>query len=203
MHRLVIFTRYPVPGRSKTRLIAVLGAEGAARLQRRLTEQIVERARTLAAPSLSIQICYADGEDRSMRRWLGHQLDYRQQARGDLGSRMLAAFEQAAADGMRATVIVGSDIPALTASLIDEAFVHLAAHPLVIGPAKDGGYYLIGMRRVWPELFRGIPWSSQSVLPRTLDRARTLGLGFHLLSTLGDVDRPEDLHLARHLLESK
>jgi len=200
---LVVFTRYPVPGRCKTRLIPVLGAEGAARLHRRMTEQTLERARAIADFALTIEVHYAGADDRAMRRWLGSGHQYRPQSTGDLGQRMLTTFEQAASRGSSSTVIIGSDIPQLSAEVISEAFTRLERHPLVLGPSHDGGYYLIGLRHPRRELFRRIPWSTDTVLQRTIERARKAGLGFDLLPALGDVDRPADLHLVRHLLDSK
>ena len=192
--RLIIFSRYPQPGKAKTRLIPVLGPEGAADLQRRMTEGVTRQAKALAERRpTEIDICFTDGHEDPMREWLGSDLSYRPQCEGDLGRRMTDAFEGAFRSGVDAAIIVGTDVPSLTAEILDGAFEALRRRDLVLGPATDGGYYLIGLRRPVTELFEGVPWSTADVLQRTLDIARSLGLSFTLTPPLADVDRPEDL----------
>jgi rSAM/selenodomain-associated transferase 1 len=106
---------------------------------------------------------------------------------------MASAFQASFAAGMTAGVLIGSDCPELNAPLMAEAFQLLRQHDLVLGPALDGGYYLIGVRRLIPELFTGIPWSTAEVLQQTLSIAQQLGLTVAKLPLLSDVDRPEDL----------
>lgn len=191
---LIIFARYPTPGQVKTRLIPRLGAVGAAHLYRQLAEQTLHQALRLAAQRpLRIGVWYTGGEADAMAAWLGPQVHYHRQPEGDLGERLQAALASAFAQGGGAVVAIGTDCPDLDATLLAEAFDHLKHHPLVLGPAQDGGYYLIGLREPQPQLFQGIPWSSAAVLATTVERARQLGLGPAYLATLRDVDRPEDL----------
>jgi hypothetical protein len=193
---LIVFTRYPEPGKTKTRLIPVLGAEGAATLQRKMTEnQLAEVKELQAFYSLSVEVHFAGGNEQLMQNWLGSNLIYRRQSEGDIGCRMASAFQASFAAGMNGVVIIGIDCPDLNAQLIAQAFQALCQHDLVLGPAQDGGYYLIGLRRLIPELFTGISWSTAEVLQQTLSIAQKLELAVALLPLLSDIDRPEDLSI--------
>ncbi len=191
---LIIFTRYPEPGKTKTRLIPVLGAEGAATLQRQMTEQKLAQVRELqAAYPVSVEVHFTGGNEQLMQSWLGSSLIYQRQSEGDIGCRMASAFQASFEAGMNSVVLIGIDSPDLNAQLMAEAFQALHEHDLVLGPALDGGYYLIGLRRLIPELFTGIRWSTAEVLPQTLRIAQRLELAVAKLPLLSDVDRPEDL----------
>jgi rSAM/selenodomain-associated transferase 2/rSAM/selenodomain-associated transferase 1 len=197
--RLIIFTRYPETGITKTRLIPLLGAKGAANLQRKMTESTLSRMKGLTASNeLTIEIRYDGGNEQLMRRWLGSEFEYASQREGDLGKRMQRAFEDAFKSGAAAVVIIGTDIPDLTAVDIQKAFAALKQKQMVLGPAKDGGYYLIGFEKtafspVVGDLFSGITWGENDVLINTIKIATDLGLGYSLVDELNDVDRPEDL----------
>jgi hypothetical protein len=200
--RLIVFTRFPESGKTKTRLIPVLGAAGAARLQRRMTEHTIAIAANARRrrPGLTVEVRHEGGSKALMQQWLGQQFSYRQQGDGDIGRRMVHAFEAAFQDGAGLTVIIGSDIPQISADIIHQAFDALQKNDLVFGPARDGGYYLVGMKNTIPSetycrLFDGINWGSGEVLSQTLQIAAESGLRFILLEMLGDVDRPADLHI--------
>ncbi len=196
---LIVFTRFPEPGKTKTRLIPALGTRGAARLQRQMTEHIMATAATLNGQNgLSIEVRYEGGNAALMRDWLGPNVMYRPQGSGHLGRRMQHAFEVAFQGDAEAVVMVGSDIPGISADIIRQAFKALREKDLVLGPAKDGGYYLIGLSRTltsktYAHLFDGINWGTHSVLAQTLQIANELGLHLTQLETLADVDRPADL----------
>lgn len=191
---LIIFTRYPEPGKTKTRLIPLLGEEGAATLQRQMTEQKLAEVNQLQAfYPLSVEVHFAGGNEQLMQDWLGLNWVYRRQSEGDIGDRMASAFQASFVAGMTAVVLIGTDCPELNAPLMAEAFQLLRQHDLVLGPAVDGGYYLIGLRRLIPELFAGIAWSTAEVLQQTITIAQRLGLAVAELPLLSDVDRPEDL----------
>jgi hypothetical protein len=195
--RLIIFTRLPDAGRTKTRLIPAVGAAGAAWVQQRLTEQAAQTARRARERCGCAVIVYsANNATQRCRDWLGADLGYRAQEGADLGERMHAAFIDAFRDGCDRVLLIGSDCPQLTASIVQRGFEALVEHDLVLGPANDGGYYLIGLRRKAPALFRDIPWGGDAVFERTMTRARAAQLGITQLPVLGDVDRPEDLALA-------
>jgi rSAM/selenodomain-associated transferase 1 len=200
---LVVFARFPEVGRTKTRLIPALGPQGAADFHRRLTEHAVGEARRLVRRrGVALEIHYEGGDSRRMRDWLGTDLCFRAQAAGDLGSRMQSSIAAALERADRA-VIMGSDCTELTAEVLERAFTSLSRHELVLGPARDGGYYLIGLRGAVSELFAGPTWGSGSVLAQTLAIARARGLSVHLLVPLSDVDRPEDLREASRVLAGK
>jgi rSAM/selenodomain-associated transferase 2 len=128
-----------------------------------------------------------------MRRWLGPGLHYRPQGDGDLGRRIERAFEDAFASGSDRVVIIGCDSPELDWPLLARAFAALEQSDLVVGPARDGGYYLIGLKRPTPGLCQDIQWGTEQVLAQTLRIAAQLRLRRRLLPELDDVDRPADL----------
>jgi uncharacterized protein len=191
--RLILFGRYPVPGRTKTRLIPALGPAGAADFQRRLTQESLATILQTGLPPSSVAFCYTGGTLCQVKRWLGrHGIGFSRQTGGDLGSRMANAIGAALDQGERSVVLVGTDIPAMTAEHIQTAFAALRSHDVVLGPSRDGGYWLIGMRRQ-ADLFRGIPWGSTDVLARTLAQAMRQGLTVCQLEPLDDIDTPADL----------
>lgn len=188
---LIIFTRYPEPGKTKTRLIPVLGAESAANLHRQLTETVITQVKELQ--NVLIEVHFTGGNQQLMQAWLGENITYRQQSEGDLGRRIATAFQTVFNNGIEKVVIIGSDCPTLNYQLIEEAFAALFQHELVLGRAADGGYYLIGLKRLIPELFTGINWGTSEVLQQTVKIAENLKLAVAYLTTLSDIDRPEDL----------
>jgi len=191
-----VFTRYPEPGATKTRLVPVLGPEGAAELHRRMTEHTLRKVRRfLATRPVAFQVRYEGGDGDRMRQWLGADLRMVPQAEGDLGRRMDAAFDESFRHGMKRVVVVGTDCPGIRPLHLNRAFEALRRNDAVIGPAHDGGYYLIGLGRPAPALFDGIPWGTADVLQRTLDAAAALRLRLVLLEPLDDVDRPEDIRV--------
>jgi len=199
--RLILFTRFPRVGQVKTRLVPALGAEGATALHRRLTEHALTQARQLTRTrSVALLVHYAGGDPTRMAAWLGAGQEIRPQGEGDLGKRLERAFGEAFTAGYRSTVIMGSDCPELSTEILAQAFDALEGQDLVLGPAADGGYYLIGLRRHVPQLFAGIPWGTAGVLAGTLEIAARLSLACHHLPMLADVDRPEDLLRAHAFL---
>jgi len=192
--RLIIFTRYPEPGKTKTRLIPALGPEGAADLHRQMVDSTLIWARQLEKNSaMSLEVRYEGGDEYQIRQWLGPDIPCCSQGNGDLGARMAQAFNEAFSAGIGRVIIVGTDIPGLTGGLLKSAFEALMENDLVLGPAKDGGYYLIGLRRAISQLFGEIRWGTGEVLAMTLKIADGLKLQTFLLEPLDDVDRPEDL----------
>ncbi len=128
-----------------------------------------------------------------MTAWLGPDLTYREQVPGDLGDRMHEVFSQAFHDGIKRTVIVGTDCPGLSPALIRKAFAMLRTHDLVLGPTDDGGYYLVGLRQPVAQLFGEIVWGTDSVFETTMARARAANLSIGQLRSMRDVDTTEDL----------
>lgn len=180
--RLVIFARLPVPGQAKTRLIPALGEEGAARLYARLLNQTVEVAKQSGLP---FEMRVTGGELDAFRALFGEDTQIADQGPGDLGARM-ARVEGPA-------LVIGSDCPGITAPLLRAAAQALEDRSVVIGPATDGGYYLIGFREQMPWLFEDMAWSTPAVFAETLARLAARGLGPAVLPELSDIDTPEDL----------
>lgn len=192
--RLVIFTRFPEPHKAKTRLIPALGPQRAAAVGRDMTQHTLACVRELAKDfGVAAEVRFEGGDPERMAAAFGNGFPYRRQGTGDLGCRMERAFAEAFCEGAERIVIIGTDCPEITPDLIRESFERLATCDLVLGPATDGGYYLIGLRRPAPRLFTDIPWGTERVLEQTLRRAEELGLAVCHLKTLSDVDRPEDL----------
>jgi hypothetical protein len=189
-NRIIIFTRYPEPGKTKTRLISALGEQGAAQLQKKLTEYTLREVSQLEA---DIQVYFSGGNETLMQDWLGNTYQYYPQSNGDLGERLIAALEESFTPEIEKIVIIGIDCPELNADLINEAFEKLSSNDLVLGKAEDGGYYLIGLRHFLPKLFQGIDWGTSVVLQQTIAIAETMGLAISYLPLLNDIDVPEDL----------
>lgn len=191
---LIIFSRYPEPGKTKTRMIPTLGARGAAQLQRKMSEHTLNTARQLLADrNVNIEVHFAGGTRLLMSQWLGQDLQYVKQVAGDLGYKMRSAFERAFNSGDRQVVIIGIDCPDIDRTILNSAFDLLQDRDLVLGSAEDGGYYLIGLNHLIPQLFQNIAWGTDLVLKQTTEIAQKFNLNYNFLPTLADVDRPEDL----------
>lgn len=193
---LLVFAKEPVPGRVKTRLARDVGSGEAARIYRAMGRRVVDRVRV---GSYRTRVCFDPPEARkAVSAWLGREVEYRPQGPGDLGTRLAEAFEAGFRSADR-VVVVGTDAPDLGRELVEKAFRRLASADLVLGPAEDGGYYLLGLRRPAPALFRDIPWSTAKVLAATRARAEDVGLDVFLLPPLRDVDTADDLGVVRDL----
>ena len=194
--KLIVFTRYPEPGTTKTRLIGALGAYGAAELHRQMVELAVGVARELnASAGIAIEIRFAGGDYSRMRQWLGNDMEYAGQVGMDFGERMDNAFKAGFDQGCNRIVLIGSDCPDLTTAILEEAFKALDHHPVVLGPAADGGYYLIGLKKRLSNVFQDITWGTETVLEETLKALSSIEVSCTLLEQLSDVDTPEDLHI--------
>ena len=200
--RLLLFTRYPEAGKTKTRLIGDLGADGAALLQKRLTERIVLQAKLLKQlAGIETTVHYTGAGRKKMADWLG-SLPCIAQVEGDLGERMRSAFEYSFRNGAEAVVLIGSDIPDITADLLQQAFTALLKNDVVLGPSQDGGYYLIGLAAdkapdVLPLLFSEMPWSTGELFGATLSCLEKVPCEIAILPQLRDIDCTSDLLFAR------
>lgn len=179
---LSIFARLPVPGKVKTRLIPALGEEGAARLYARLLAQTVEVAKE---SGLNFELRVTGGEIMAFHELLGDDTVVVDQGEGDLGEKMARVKAPA--------LLIGSDCPGVAAPLLQAAAGALDDRRVVLGPANDGGYYLIGFSEPVPFLFEDMEWSTPRVLPETLARLATHGIGPAILPELADIDTAEDL----------
>ncbi len=183
---LILFTRYPVNGNTKTRLIPALGEEGAAVLQRQMTEYALEQVLGVDA---QLQILFSGGSIHDMQEWLGSGYEYIEQIEGDIGRRMEVAFKKAFDRGAQRVVLLGTDCPDNRTINIKRCFKKLEKYPCVIGPSDDGGYYMIGLSHHKPELFRGVNWSTSSVFDETVSMLDS----YFTLETFVDVDEIENL----------
>ncbi len=187
--RLMVFAKAPEPGRVKTRL--ALPPEHAARLHAAFLHDVVERH---TRPGRRLTVWRAGDLEHPIWAALNARLDV--QPSGDLGARMSAAFQTELAGG-GPVVILGTDSPTLPPALVDAAFAALEAVDVVVGPACDGGYYLLGARGGVPPVFDGPGWGGPGVLAHTLDSLEAAAIPYRLLDFWYDVDRPEDLALMR------
>lgn len=187
--RLIVFLKAPRPGAVKTRLAATLGASEACTAYRRLVETLLRRLAALE----KVELCFApDDASSEIAGWAQPTWRLRAQGAGDLGRRLDHAFRRAFDEGAKRVVIIGSDCPDVGTNDIQAAWTALLSHDVVLGPAADGGYWLIGLRAPQPKLFADIPWSTKGVLRETLERSRGSGLKTHLLRELTDVDTETD-----------
>ncbi len=190
MPTLGIFAKRPVPGAVKTRLAVAIGDEPAARFYEVSLRTLLARVRGL---HLRRVIAHAGGSSEELA-WFGQFEGYElwPQPAGDLGKKLAAWFEFACASDDR-VLVIGSDSPTLPLQYIRDAITALDTSNCVIGPAMDGGYYLLGLRRPVPQLFEGIAWSSPLVLAQTLARTVQQGLQVTVLPFWNDVDEVDDL----------
>jgi rSAM/selenodomain-associated transferase 1 len=187
---LLLFTKPAVPGRVKTRLLSALSPERAAELHAAFLGDLCERL--AGAASFALRIAWALDDEEEIP---GGAIAGLRQRGGDLGERLFHALAEVARESSRVAA-VGSDHPELTVGRVEEAFAALEeGADVVLGPALDGGYYLVAVRReaLSPRLFAEVPWSTDAVLARTLDRCSELGLAARLLEAGADVDTPSDL----------
>jgi hypothetical protein len=185
---IAILAKAPIPGLTKTRLIPSIGAHAAAVLQERLTERAVETAAAADTGPVTLwctpDLTHASFQDLAAR----FPLMLKQQPDGDLGARMLGAIA-----AHNATLVIGTDCPALTPAHLCDAALALEDADVVLIPAEDGGYVLIGARAAHEELFSGIAWSTASVLQETRARVSSLGLKAIEFPALWDIDTEADL----------
>ncbi|MGH7717605.1 MAG: TIGR04282 family arsenosugar biosynthesis glycosyltransferase [Gemmatimonadaceae bacterium] len=193
---LIIFARAPELGRVKTRMAAELGDAAALAIYRFMAGQVIDCARSAAGYHTIVAYDPPDAGP-TMRAWLGPSLTLRPQCDGDLGTRMSSAIGDGIAGGAHAVVVIGTDCPEISAPDIQNAFERLDHADLVIGPARDGGYYLIGMSRLHTCVFDGVPWSDPDTLRVTLARAAAASLSVALLDLRRDIDTAADWHAWR------
>ncbi|PIR15011.1 MAG: hypothetical protein COV48_16790 [Elusimicrobia bacterium CG11_big_fil_rev_8_21_14_0_20_64_6] len=191
MNALVVFVKAPIPGKVKTRLHVPLSASQAARVYRAFVQDSVACARLCGEAAVSI--AYEPHPKRPDLAWLEDAPAWFRQAEGDLGARLIAAFERGFLAGASKVVVIGSDCPDLDPDILRQAFARLDDAQAVLGPAEDGGYYLIGLRAPMPHLFSKMEWSNSFVFRRTLERLRLRGESFALLPVRADVDTFGDL----------
>jgi rSAM/selenodomain-associated transferase 1 len=188
--KLVIFAKAPRSGQVKSRLSAAIGPEAALIAYRNIALRLFTSLGTVE----SVEICHTPPDaGRELAEFVTNKA-WRTvpQVEGDLGQKLAAAFHDAFAQGCSRVVIIGSDCPYVTPDDISLAFRSLRERPLVVGPATDGGYWLIGLSRMEVALFQNMPWSTDRLLHRTLEQARNLEMPFRQLRELRDIDELPD-----------
>lgn len=189
MKSLLLFVKNPIAGQTKTRLAQSVGHEKALKMY----QQLMDHTRAQASALKDTQrLLFYSSFIPTADSWPSPLFDKRLQAGNDLGQRMKNAFLQAFEGGSEQAIIIGSDCPGITTPLLEAAFTALDTKELVLGPALDGGYYLLGMKQLHPSLFDAIAWSTAAVADQTLAAAEALHLSTALLPALSDVDYLED-----------
>jgi rSAM/selenodomain-associated transferase 2/rSAM/selenodomain-associated transferase 1 len=190
---VAVFCKLPSPGSVKTRLAASIGDGDAVKIYKRMVQHTLEQVHKCNAHGRTLIFYAPETAEPAMREWLGKRHRFFPQHGGDLGDRMLDAFRRAASNGVRELLIIGTDCPGLTTSHLDQAFRALSDHDIVLGPTRDGGYFLIGADRPLPCLFKEIAWSTGAVFEQTMAIAARESLHVAQLEKLTDVDTVDDL----------
>lgn len=194
--RLLYFVKYPEPGKVKTRLARAIGHKAAAALYRKLAEKNFRVLQSLGNPQFEICVMFDPPEaEPQIKAWLkGKNCSYFAQRGGDLGERLANAFQSAFEVGAGKAMAIGSDTLDFKTQYVEKASELLESKEIVIGPAKDGGYYLVGLSLPEFFVFKDIPWSTSEVLATTLKRVQERRLIWKLLPELEDLDELEDLN---------
>lgn len=204
MRHLGIFVKEPVPGRVKTRLASTIGPDAGAELYRAFVGDLTDRFRTTADARWLGFTPVTDSSRAAMRSFAGHDYELWPQPDADLGVRIADFFAITEAAGAIQTVLIGSDSPNLPREFVEQAFAALATTDVVLGPATDGGYYLIGSRRPLTGVLDGVRWSTAHTLADTAVRIAAAGLTVSLLPPWYDIDTADDLTtLAGHFAASR
>jgi len=194
MNTLIIFIKYPLAGKVKTRLAKDVGESEAARIYSQMAKTIIEN--TSDPESYNTIIFYDPPEkEQEIKHWIEKtELQYLPQTGNTLGDRISSAFMKVYSSGADKAVIIGSDCIDVNRETINEAMGSLQDVDVVLGPAEDGGYYLLGLKRHIPEILQEIDWSTDRVLGQTLEKIKEKKLKYELLKTLKDIDTVEDLN---------
>ena len=191
---VIIFAKLPQKGKVKTRLAKDVGENFATAFYRACAEYIFSEIQNLSRKDFTPFIfCYGKSEVNRISRWAGKNFIVRPQIDGDLGERMSASFNEVFNEGFSRAVIIGTDVPDFRSDMIISTSSKLNNSDFVIGPSSDGGYYLLGMNKPFPELFKEIEWSTSLVLQTTVDIIKSSNLKIELLERLVDIDTEKDL----------
>ena len=191
MNKLIIFIKNPLKGKVKTRLAATIGDDNALEVYLKLIEYTLNLAKSL---KVEVNLFFSDqiiSEYPFSKKHI--------QEGSDLGDKIKNAFKKCFDEGGSNVVIIGTDCAELTKEIIEESFEKLNNHSVVIGPALDGGYYLLGMNQFYPEIFNQIEWSTSKVFDLTLAKIKNADISFDTLTTLRDIDTEEDLFTLKKL----
>jgi len=194
MNAVIVFAKYPHPGKVKTRLGRTLSPEFAAEFYKLVAEHTFDVCLSLPVNEYDLHLFYTGSSDEGLlRSWVTGRFHFRLQAGEDLGEKMKDAFRALFNNSYKKVIIIGTDCPEIDADLVVKSFEKLAQNNIVVGPSPDGGYYLLGMDKFYPFLFDEIQWSSGQVFSETIVKARRENLSWSVLPELIDIDTKEDL----------
>ncbi|MGE5795818.1 MAG: TIGR04282 family arsenosugar biosynthesis glycosyltransferase [Ignavibacteria bacterium] len=193
-HKVIIFLKYPEVGKVKTRMAESLGGNFAAEFYKICAEYILNECLKLKESGIDLYIFYeGQANENKIKNWVPGSFKLICQKGENLGKRMYNAFSNFFKDKEEKIILIGTDIPDLSSSLIEKAFKYLENHDTVIGQSSDGGYYLIGLSRLNKDTFTGIPWSTDKVLMITLKKLEKRNSSYKLLPELIDIDTEADI----------
>jgi uncharacterized protein len=188
---LLVFVKYPIEGKVKTRLASGIGSHWAKEVYSIIASNIVNE--TLKIKNVNL-FCFYSGEDEAkIKNWVGNDFIYYPQTGLGLGEKMENAFKKVFEMGNEKIIIIGTDIPNLNSGIIEHAITKLHNSDFVIGPSNDGGYYLLGMKKFSPFVFRNIEYSTDRVFENTIKKIKESGLSYSVTGTLQDIDTENDL----------
>jgi len=192
---VIIFARYPAPGKVKTRLAKTLGDKFATAFYKTCADHTFSEVnKSCEQIGANVHLfCSEESEIRMVEKWIGYDFNFDFQKGNDLGLKMANAFTHVFNSGYKKVIIIGTDAPDINSGLIEDAFARLENFDAVIGPSDDGGYYLLGLASNNPDLFEHIEWSTDVVFEKTLDKLKGKGMSYYLLKELTDIDTEEDL----------
>lgn len=198
-NNLILFLKYPEKGKVKTRLAKDIGNEKALLIYKKLVSKILNQ---IDSNNYNISIYYfPENKKNEVKKWINlPNIKYLPQSGDDLGARMLNAFKDSISLKYIKTVIIGTDCLEINDNIISKSFYLLDDSNLVLGPATDGGYYLIGLKAVVETIFQDIHWSTEKVLKQTINKAKEIKLSYKFLDFLSDIDTLEDLNNYKYLI---
>jgi rSAM/selenodomain-associated transferase 1 len=189
---LIIFVKAPISGEVKTRLAADVGEEKALQVY----SQLLEITKNIALQFDATRIIWSNKKWKANPNyWPNEFFEFHLQNGSNLGEKMANALDYHFKEGYSKLLLIGSDCPEINHAILEEALAALDSFDIVLGPAKDGGYYLIAMKKIHEALFEDKQWSNDQVLAQTIKRAKAKNLSYHLLQTLSDIDNVTDLIL--------
>ncbi len=190
---LIIFCKYPLKGKVKTRLAVSLGHDFAINFYRKCAGRIFSEASKLQENGVDVYIFYDTGDNPALvKEWVDKDFIFYRQRGNTLGEKMYNAFKKVFETGKKQAIIIGTDVPDLSSALLKKAFAWLDKIDFVIGPSIDGGYYLLGMKRLVGQIFSGITWSADSVFDKTIQKIDELKSTAEVLPLLYDIDTEKD-----------
>lgn len=199
-NNLIIFLKYPEKGKVKTRLAKDIGNEKALLIYKKLVSKLLNQ---IDSNNYDISIYfYPESKKNEVKKWINlPEIKHLAQSGDDLGIRMLNAFKDSISLKYAKTVIIGTDCLEINNNIISKSFYLLDDSDLVLGPATDGGYYLIGLKAVVETIFQDIHWSTEKVLKQTINKAKEIKLSYKFLDFLSDIDTLEDLNNYKYLID--